>query len=116
MIWYDIWYDTIWYDIWYDMIWYDMTWYDMIWYDMIWYDMIWYDMIWYDMIWYDMIWYENRRGESHALQCDVNEFPSFLLTFTVQVLVIFVVRNNAHNAVEDLWCSWKSAEGRHTVF
>jgi hypothetical protein len=46
--------------------------------------------------------YENRWGESHALQSDINEFLSFVLTF-IHVWVKFIVRDNAYDAVEDLW-------------
>jgi len=47
--------------------------------------------------------YENRWCESHTLQSDVNEFLSLLLTFIVHFWVKFIVRDNAYDAVEDLW-------------
>ena len=46
--------------------------------------------------------YENRLSESNTLKSDVNEFLSLLSTFIVHFWVKFVVRDNAHNAVEDL--------------
>jgi hypothetical protein len=36
------------------------------------------------------------------LECDVNEFLSFLLTFIVHFWVKFIVRDNRYDAVEDL--------------
>ena len=46
--------------------------------------------------------YENKLSESNILQSDVNEFLSLLSTYIVHFWVKFAVRNNAHNAVEDL--------------
>jgi hypothetical protein len=56
--------------------------------------------------------YENSCGESHALQNDVNKFLSVLLTF-IHFWVKFIVRGNAHDAVQDLWYSWKIWENFH---
>ena len=46
--------------------------------------------------------YEYRVSESNTLQSDVNEFLSLLSPYIVQFCVKFILRDNAHNGVEDL--------------
>ena len=46
--------------------------------------------------------YENRLSESNTLQSGVNEILSLLSTYIVHFWAKFIVRDNAHNAVEDV--------------